>query len=584
MREVTPFGEYTEAFRSNDNGPAIVGIACWRPNELGDLTAVEYVKAKPYIRVDDKPFRKITIPAITTGLGYDVVVPTLGESIEELLAGYEHTFGHPLSSYLLDPVPIRNSAMEKALLFGDLLLLVSAKEARSTIDMIVGLFVRLFDTVARIYKAVRHLDGVELIRVAADLWMEARYGWTPLGYEVKALRKYLTGSGLISKVQSASSSGKLDNSLPPQPFLIEKRVGANLFTFKVSMGKVTDVTTKVGFNYVNTAASGNDKNMAKLGLDLDTLAVSAWELIPFSFVIDMFLNIGTMLKLADFDEQVESFNYYQTDRFTMENYIFELMDFKVDKMVTINLDILSPAAVEAGVHVMQNQVDYDTNDPGRDTEYKYSDVLNKAILDDNPHRVIGNGYWSFLSAPAKGKLASLGINPFDKLNVSKIYRLVSYFAGVGNPDYAITHLDYYFDVPKLLAKASNVFETIDMSAYLYLVTDAAEVYNNWVEIANDESSTESERLLAYHYWNIHPSFPYGENDTILGREHFTLAGNVSFDINFEETQIYDQYGNSSVLERKLLTGLDSVATAKSVVTDVQVVDLVAIASKFALMK
>jgi hypothetical protein len=84
-----------------------------------------------------------------------------------------------------------------------------------------------------------------------------------------------------------------------------------IFTYKCEFSP-SEAYSKVGFNYLNTQSSRNDDWLATMGLDLESLLSTAWDLIPFSFVVDMFLNIGSILQVQNSSEQVDSFNYYRT--------------------------------------------------------------------------------------------------------------------------------------------------------------------------------------------------------------------------------------------------------------------------------
>jgi hypothetical protein len=125
-------------------------------------------------------------------------------------------------------------------------------------------------------------------KLLADLWLEYRYAWLPLIGDVdsslKAYSRYLEKHPKISSV-TATSRKK-----------VESYAEVVFFNFDVGNAKRKYYTTsttvfKIGIEYKIDALATNILS----GLGLTSPAALAWELTPFSFVVDWFLPIGPAL-------------------------------------------------------------------------------------------------------------------------------------------------------------------------------------------------------------------------------------------------------------------------------------------------
>lgn len=219
------------------------------------------------------------------------------------------------------PTKAVNGAIDGALRYGDLLLLVSLKEANQTAAMLKSVWSSLYKFIFGIYDKIKHLKPKEAYLLASDLWLQYRYGWRPLFFEIGTLYKVFTEKGVFDTRSSygLSKVADLDRSFDVTTALNIDGV-VKQFQHQVT---VKEVTHKAGFNYFNKLDSRNVSGFETLGLSISSLLQTAHELIPFSFILDMFINVGDCIKTLDFKANVSPFNGYLNSR-----YVVDVKSFK----------------------------------------------------------------------------------------------------------------------------------------------------------------------------------------------------------------------------------------------------------------
>jgi hypothetical protein len=128
----------------------------------------------------------------------------------------------------------------------------------------------------------------------ADAWLEVQYGWRPLLNDIaqgsKALERYKSGQGLdlrriTAKAQvegnpSSSQTSQTQNGL------------AVWVTTERTVSRVTVIYR--GAMRVD-ARDPRTMDPALLGFDLASWVPTAWELVPYSFLVDYFSNVGEVI-------------------------------------------------------------------------------------------------------------------------------------------------------------------------------------------------------------------------------------------------------------------------------------------------
>lgn len=178
-------------------------------------------------------------------------------------------------------------------------------EGRQTVKM-------LADTVRTLGKAYRNFRRGRFRRAAEDLgitkptgdsarhWLAYRYGWMPLLSDAKGLVE-LNSKGLIDP-ERGPRFGVSAKAFTSSPFDVTvEGQGSSVIGGSTRLRGLKVVEAKAGLLLEFTSkASG----LESIGLGRYDPFLTAWELTPFSFVFDWFIDIGSFLENASALESV----------------------------------------------------------------------------------------------------------------------------------------------------------------------------------------------------------------------------------------------------------------------------------------
>lgn len=126
-----------------------------------------------------------------------------------------------------------------------------------------------------------------------DAWLEVQFGWRPLLNDVadgsEALRQYHAGQGLVSKRISAKGEIYSDPT-------ITRAVQGASFALWTTEDRLVQHTIVVYRGAIRLEAR-DPRVMAPelIGFDLSSWLPTLWELMPYSFLIDYFSNVGDVI-------------------------------------------------------------------------------------------------------------------------------------------------------------------------------------------------------------------------------------------------------------------------------------------------
>lgn len=167
--------------------------------------------------------------------------------------------------------------------------LVILAEGEKTIHSLTSITGRLL----RICKAIKQLKFQKLAREftpkeLSDRWMEGRYAIRPLVYDMCDVVKAINRDRTIKQFRQTYRSGATDSGTATQS-------GVTVYTDS-TYGYLT--ATKTSSRYITAkagvlAAIESVSEATIWGLNRPFEAM--WELVPFSFVVDWFLNVGKVI-------------------------------------------------------------------------------------------------------------------------------------------------------------------------------------------------------------------------------------------------------------------------------------------------
>lgn len=125
-------------------------------------------------------------------------------------------------------------------------------------------------------------------RAAAQAWLEMQYGWVPLLSDIKGAVEALN-DGIQSDLKLIRSSGKGS----AKEFYTIESAGPN------GSRATTKVETEYQVKYTSFHRIRAQATSMSTSLGLQNPLSLAWELVPYSFVVDWFLPIGEYLHSLD---------------------------------------------------------------------------------------------------------------------------------------------------------------------------------------------------------------------------------------------------------------------------------------------
>jgi len=154
---------------------------------------------------------------------------------------------------------------------------------------------RTFSNDIRQIKAGDVRDATKIISVIASRWLELQYGWKPLINDIEGVRKDYT----------EKLSRKLPVSVRYAPQSVRRteqyRAGGGAYSNKTFNSSIA----KASYKHVCKVRLDGQLSIDKLrmnamvGLGFADVAVVAWELIPYSFMLDWVVPIGGFLDALD---------------------------------------------------------------------------------------------------------------------------------------------------------------------------------------------------------------------------------------------------------------------------------------------
>jgi hypothetical protein len=180
--------------------------------------------------------------------------------------------------------------------------LETLKDLDATVRMLRRPFqgsVELLTRMAKSRKKNLGKSATSIAKATANAWLEHRYGWKPLLMDIDTIVQYAhvarakcDGRRLVSRSGvdrdwNEFQKVTLQSSGKPFPPGVSTVVGTQQMTKSVRVG--------AGVFYDLVSQSTADSLLKLLGVRPNDLPVGVWECIPYSFVVDWFVNVSGWL-------------------------------------------------------------------------------------------------------------------------------------------------------------------------------------------------------------------------------------------------------------------------------------------------
>jgi hypothetical protein len=171
--------------------------------------------------------------------------------------------------------------------------LVALGELRETLEMIKHPAVGLRNLISR---KARGLKAKGIRKVTSDTWLEWTFGWAPFMSDIKAACEvYVQFADDVRVIHTSASDKNAVN-----PVVQDRNIQhPNYFYLKESTKLQDEYTARCGgafkVRYGDIDRGSADRIIQLSGLSWKDVPSSLWELMPWSFLIDYFTNIGEIL-------------------------------------------------------------------------------------------------------------------------------------------------------------------------------------------------------------------------------------------------------------------------------------------------
>ena len=198
---------------------------------------------------------------------------------------------------LLKESEVVNKAFSKAYT-STATLLVTAAELKKTVAMVNRPFANSRTLLWQVTRRYRSLlsKGIKVAEAASQAWLEYRLGWKPILYDLQNIGKAV--ENVLTRIEAEQ------RAVYRSGMKAEGSWSSYVNSSALSPASTQLVTTKDVKYFVSAGVilkemlypNGVSPTTKILGLQLQDVAPTVWELIPYSFVVDRFVAVQTWIE------------------------------------------------------------------------------------------------------------------------------------------------------------------------------------------------------------------------------------------------------------------------------------------------
>jgi len=137
--------------------------------------------------------------------------------------------------------------------------------------------------------------GLDVLMETIPAFLEFRFGVQPFIYEISQIAEFATERLSKTSLVPVRRTARASHSVPWEGIQIADVVppGMTRATIKGTFNKASKISSGILYTVVDSSVSSGIQR--GLGLTPSDVVGSAWELVPYSFVVDRFVKVGSWL-------------------------------------------------------------------------------------------------------------------------------------------------------------------------------------------------------------------------------------------------------------------------------------------------